>query len=273
MLSKDNYLRLLGKSVLRTLEDKIEFLHSLQIFNNWSKRSIEKLSFAFELKSFKQNEILYQETESSVGAYVVLKGEVELTTSNKVERNLPRKLKVALIGERDFFGDEELLNEAPRKYTARCSSKVLSVYFISKPDFFQKINSESLSCLVRANSIRNRVREARLNSVVKYRHFCVVAAKEELVKKTRSFFSLKPKKKQALKSVSRNLCLSEEMLRNIRKRSLFHISSPTASILISNAKIKRPRSINTFYITKGFQPKNGLPSGIFQRMQNRIRDL
>ena len=272
-LSKDNYLRLLGKSVLKLLEDKIEFLHSLQMFNNWSKRSIEKLSYAFELKSFKHNEIIYQEGECSIGAYVVIKGEVELTATNRVEKDLPRKLMVALIGEKDFFGDEELLIEAPRKYSARCSSKVLSAYFILKPDFFQKINSESISCLVRANNIRNRIRETRLNSVKKYKHFNIISATPELPKKKGSRFTFIHRKKQTCKPAYRNLCLSEILMKTIKKRSLFNVNSPTASILISNSIYKRPRSVNTFFITKGFQPKNGLPSGIFQRMQNRIRDL
>lgn len=272
-LSKDNYLRLLGKSASKMLEDKIDFLHSLQIFNKWSKGSIEKISFSFEHRMYKQRDVIYEAGDHSLGAFVVIKGEVELTIMNKVEKDFPKKLKVALIGEKDFFGDEEVLNGTNRKYTARCTSKLLSVYFITDSDFLNRISPESLELLVRGNSIRNQFRQSRIDSIKKYSRETITSITPDIKKKSTFVLNFTPRHRQSQKSNTRNLCLSENLLKKIRKRSLVNVTSPTASILINKNVLKQPRSVRTFYHHKGFQPKNHLPSGIFRRIQTRLREL
>jgi CRP-like cAMP-binding protein len=270
-LSKENYIRLLGKSMSKMLEDKIEFLHSLKLLNRWSKRSIEKLSFVFHPRSFKQGEIIYSKDDPSIGAFVIITGEVELTIWNKSEKNLPKELKVALICEKDFFGDDEVLKDTKRKFNAKCVSKVLTTYFISKEDFLEKIDKDSLSNLVKSNKLRNSLRESRLDSVRNNRNFGI----KELVKKERntyglSFENLKFKKRIIKGQPHRNLCLSQSVMKKIRKRSLVNVCSPTASILITSPIPPKAKSPSVFYNTNGFQPR-GLPLGIFHKIAGRIR--
>lgn len=270
-LSKENYLRLLGKSMSKMLEDKIEFLHSLQLLSKWSKRSIEKLSFFFEARNFKQGEIIYSQGEPASEAFVIIHGDVELTTTSYIGKDLPKVLKVALIGEKDFFGDDEILKGANREFTAKCVSKVLQTYYISKSDFLEKIDRDSLSFLVKSNKIRNTLRESRLCSV---RNVGNIESIEKIqIKRNTNNFSFENMKfsKKILKGKPhRNLCLSQSVMKKIRKRSLVHVCSPTASILITSPVPNREKIVNTFVNSNGFQPRN-LPMGIFQQLKSKMR--
>ena len=127
-LCKEDYLRILGQTFAKKLDEKVNFLHSLKIFSNWSKKSLEKLSFFFSEKEYKANEILYKKNDEPDGVYIIINGEVEFTVNKKFKSSeFPKMLKVALITSNDIFGDEEILLDLKRKYTAKCHSKILDV--------------------------------------------------------------------------------------------------------------------------------------------------
>ena len=270
-LSKDNYLRLLGKSFSKMLEEKIEFLHSLSVFSIWSKKSLEKLSYFFIHKTYKQKEIIYSKGEPSKGVFVVVNGEVELTTSNLTALNLPKVLKVAVIAERDFFGDEEVLNGVCRKYSARCLSKTVSVFWVSSEDFLNKIGQDSLALLRKSNYLRNSLRETRLNGVR-----CLSnneSKSPESTRRVNTSFGNTIAKKKISQSPSKNLCISPLAMKRIEKRSLANLHSPTVSIIQNSPITHRPKSVNVFVNVKGFQPINLPPSGVFRSIRNRIKGI
>ena len=271
-LSKDNYLRLLGKSFAKMLEDKIELLHCLPIFNRWSKKSLEKLSFVFTTLTYKQNQVIYSAGQPAECAYIVFKGEVELTTTNQVDKILPKELKVAIIGEKDFFGDDELLLDVNRKYTAKCASKTLNLYCINKEDFLTKIDKESLQCLVRSNYIRDSLRQLKFKSLGNYKNeLNKTQNNESKIRISPNMPQIHIVRKVAKASPVRNLCISPRMMRNIEKKSLANLSSSTVSIIENSPFVTRPKSVNIFINSNGFQPRSQMPSGTFWRLHNRLK--
>lgn len=271
-LSKDNYLRLLGKSFAKMLEDKIELLHCLPLFNRWSKKSLEKLTFFFNTVTYKQNQVIYYKDQKAECAFIVVKGEVELTTTNQVDKILPKELKVAIIGQKDFFGDEELLLDVNRKYTAKCASKFLSLYCINKEDFLTKIDKESLKYLVRSNYIRDNLRQLKFKSLGNYNKGMNKTQSPEFKNRiSPNLPQIHIIRKVAKASPVRNLCISPRMMKNIEKKSLANLNSSTVSITENSPVITRPKSVNIFINVNGFQPRSQVPSGTFWKLHSRLK--
>lgn len=243
----------------------------MPLFNRCSKKSLEKLSYFFFPKTYKHNQVIYFKDQVADYAFVIVKGEVELTIANQVDRALPKELKVAIIGQKDLFGDEELLLNSNRKYTARCVSKAVSLFCIQKEDFLTKIDKESLQLLVRSNFLRNNLRQIRLKSVENNKIELNRSANLRNRKITGFNFPYISLKKINKPSPVRNLCVSPMVMRHIEKKSLAYIHSPTVSIIRNSPVTTRPKSVNIFINMSGFQPRNQLPSGTFLKLQSRLR--
>jgi CRP-like cAMP-binding protein len=269
-LSKESYLRLLGKSFSRMLEEKIEFLHSLPVFSSWTKKSLEKLSYFFIPKDFKQNEMIYFKGDFSLQVFVIINGDVELTISNMSSNSLPKTLKVAVISDKDFLGDDEVLLGVPRKYSARCLTKTVSVYSIAAQDFLSKIDKESLKLLRKTNVLRDSLRKSRLDGVRSLSNNEKSVSPDSFKREKLTIGPIYSKKK-IINSPSKNLAFSPLALKRIEKRSLANLHSPTVSIIQNSPVTHRPKSVNVFINVKGFQPINLPPAGIFRRLQNRIK--
>ena len=179
ILSKENYLKILGKSDARKLEEIVEFLHSVSIFTHYSKRALDKLSYYFKSHCFSRNQIVYKENDIAESVYIVKSGEFELSKNSielknqdsfykykasKATKSSKRSIipKIALLGKGEIFGDEEILKSLPRAFTCTCASKGELLY-ISKHDFLSKIRSEdSIKTLVDSNIARENTRYSRL---------------------------------------------------------------------------------------------------------------
>lgn len=276
VLTKEDYMRLLGKSFSRKLEEKIEFLHGLKVFEDWSKKSIEKLTFFFKYRIYKKKEIFYAKNDEVDGAFIIVSGEIELTTECECSNSnhLPKNLKIAIISANDIFGDEEILLNVPRKYTAHCKSDIAEVFWISKEDFLTKIGKDSLKQLVIRNYARNNIREYRIRSVERtietnLRYSSTPQANKPLLKN--SFSSVKRiRKKKA--SPSPNNRVNTKLMDSIKKRSGIQLSSPTVSIIDNCVVTFKQKNTNVFMNCNGFQPNQNF-CGIFKKIHQRIRGL
>ncbi|OMJ92546.1 hypothetical protein SteCoe_4679 [Stentor coeruleus] len=276
VLYKEDYNRLLGHSFAKKLEEKIEFLHSLKVFSEWSKRSIEKLTFFFKQRHYKKKDLIYAKDDKADGAYIIIKGEIELTTITKSSnnKNLPRALKVALITTKDIFGDEEILLNIPRKYCAHCKSDSAEVFWISRDDFLSKISKESLKQLILRNNARNKMRQYRLKSIEHMSENKRNYSATPMTIKPNIDISLSLIKRFRKREVSQSpkLFISTKMLNCLKKKSGIQMASPTASIIENCVVTSRPRNANVFFNNKGFQP-NGNFYGVFKKIQERIRGM
>lgn len=272
-LSKENYLKILGKSFLQKLDERINFLHGLKIFSKWSKKSLEKLTYFFEQRVVRNNEFIYKQGEEADRVYFIQSGEIELTVASTITKSsyFPKSLKIAVISENDIFGDDEVIKGITRKFSTRCITNTANLLWISKQYFLMRVNKDSLRSLKSTNLIRSNFREKRMKTI-------------EIEKKSESGSTLiKPqvfirtlckttnKLLKDLKFRNTSVRVSGKFIDSIKKKSLLDVSSPTALIIDEVIK-DSPKTIRFFYNTKGFQPSNKNPSGAFQSIQKNFKD-
>lgn len=132
------------------------FLRSLEHFRDWNVAKLYRLASITLAMQYKQGQTLYSIGESAHDLYVIQEGQVEIKVEIEVERTnrwpvrqdrwqevrLKRRFEKTLrvCGKGDFFGEQELLGNKPRRATAIC--KTDCIIFIIKDEFYREIFSE-----------------------------------------------------------------------------------------------------------------------------------
>lgn len=176
-LTKEHYLKIIGRVENIRLEEKVNLLHSVSIFSSWTKRALEKLSYFFKSSKFVRKQVVYREGDNADWIFVVKSGEFELSKNSDlvkrkrksclIEQKLMGKIsnKVAILGTSEMFGDEEAIKDIFRIYTCTCISNG-ELFIISKYDFTTKIRSEeAFQFLFDTNSMRENLRNSRLSII------------------------------------------------------------------------------------------------------------
>src|SRR5574343_604456 len=78
ILSKEDYMNIIGKLEARRLEIFIEFLHNIPIFRPWTKKKLEVLTFYLNKVQFKRKQEVFKIGSRAEFVYIVLEGEFEL---------------------------------------------------------------------------------------------------------------------------------------------------------------------------------------------------
>ncbi|CAG9316510.1 unnamed protein product [Blepharisma stoltei] len=179
-LSKEPYLRILGKLTAQKLDELVSFLSKLPVFSSWTAKSLVNLSYYFTQVKFTRNQVIYSEGDPPACAYIIREGEVQLTRSYKIQ--IPsnnkslctlknrikkhQKIKVAILTKGEMFGDAELLSNNPRSYTCTCSSSEVDLLTISKLEFKRRIiKEESIFYIMKKNKIKEECRETTYGGV------------------------------------------------------------------------------------------------------------
>ena len=119
------------------IEDELDFLSSVPIFDSLSKRQKIKLQKIIHIRSYEKGEIVFRQGDPGVGLYIVKDGEVDVYNEYS---NLTCS-KITTLQHGDFFGETSLLNETPRSATiVSGKSSVLWGHF--KPDLLNLIDSD-----------------------------------------------------------------------------------------------------------------------------------
>lgn len=163
-LSKDNYQKLIEKSVKRDIQCRITFLKSFRIFQNMSTTQLEKLLSQVELRTVRRGKVMFKIGDKTDGVYLIQDGSFEVTkpksimndvnsTAEKLRMDPMMRFKlrknasvirdksletvrIAILGMRESFGLEECplrTNQKPqnRSYTVTCVQNDSKVIFIS----------------------------------------------------------------------------------------------------------------------------------------------
>lgn len=176
VLSKKDFIRILGTFTNRKFDEIARFLKSLPLFAGWGLNSLVRLGYYFRPIRFKRNQKVFSEGEPSEFVYIIKKGEVEMskgiivkTPSQVVIGNHGRPLpsvkksqihtsgRIAIVGFGEIIGDDDALNGEFYTKTCRCYSSNAEMLQISSFEFRKRIRSEeSLSILAEKNAFRNR---------------------------------------------------------------------------------------------------------------------
>lgn len=118
--------------------------HFLHVFSGFSETDISNFTFYFNERNCKIKQVIYKQFDEPDALYLVKTGEVKLLMEDHPENVQIGKssdlkssarggdLKVCLLTDGQFFGEEVLLDLKQRKFTAICSMSKTILFKISK---------------------------------------------------------------------------------------------------------------------------------------------
>jgi CRP-like cAMP-binding protein len=178
-LSKAEFTRILQKTETTKLENKINFLRTISAFKNWTRDSLQKLTYYLKPTKYKQGAIVYKENATSNEVFIVRTGEFKFykqllqesfTPSSLTQRRRSStgtlKLHADIKGVREIFGIDDMIEGRPRTMTCECSSSTGALYAISKKDFIDQIQkSDSWDYFVKVHDQQEAWREQKLKRI------------------------------------------------------------------------------------------------------------
>lgn len=174
VLSKKDFIRILGNFTNKRFDEMADFLKGLPIFTGWSLNTLVRLSYLFRNLKFKRNQKLFSEGDRAENVYIIKSGEFELTKGIMIKRSphivigkIGRPLKntkkqetflqgkMSIVGFGEVIGDDDALNGEFYSKTCTCYSTSAEVLKISSIEFKKRIRSEeSLNILAEKNAFR-----------------------------------------------------------------------------------------------------------------------
>ena len=110
------------KKLTKEVENNIEFLSSVPIFDSLSRRQKEKINSFIHVRRYEIDEIVFRQGDPGVGLYILREGEVSVFSENIKDMT---KTCITKLAKGDFFGEIALLNEAPRSATIITSKETV----------------------------------------------------------------------------------------------------------------------------------------------------
>ena len=132
-MSRGNRFDVLLKRI-RGKEGKIiPVLRTVPIFEGLAYRDLKKIELIVHERTFMPDEVVFYERQPGTGMYIVKEGLIRLTKTTEGER-----VKIAELGEGEFFGEMSLLEEYPRsaEATAVVKTEALGIF---RPDLLDLI--------------------------------------------------------------------------------------------------------------------------------------
>lgn len=172
VLSKDDYLNIIGKIESRKLELFIEFLHDIPTFSSWTKKKLELLTYHLVKVPYKRKQIVFSINSPPEYVYIVQEGEFELAKTLTTKKMNNKKesfiLKVALLTRGEVFGDEEVLKNKNHRLTCTCYSTTGVLLRIKAEDFKLKVTDELVEEFTKKRKSKSLLRGTRLENFTKY---------------------------------------------------------------------------------------------------------
>lgn len=136
------------------LASKIEFLRSLELFNNICKAELEQLATVCFNERFKKKSYIFFERDSGHKFYMIQEGKIKITKTD-AEGN---EVILAILCEGEAFGEMSLIDGLMRNANAVAMEDV-SLLTLSDKDFFNLIikNSTFALNLLKILTLRLRI--------------------------------------------------------------------------------------------------------------------
>ena len=183
VLDKQNYNRILASILLKKQNELVELLRNQSFFKNLTRGSILKLSYCFEEKTVKKDQVLYKEGDTNNFLFLIREGELKLSQNVKIDMIDPndpmtkgmiflrkfvyRKADIGIVTTGELLGLSDLDNQIYTS-TCICMSNTSKVLVITKKDFKRRINTqESLNLINTGVSLRNSIHQNSIKSMTK----------------------------------------------------------------------------------------------------------
>ena len=164
VLSKPDYMKVIGKAEAKLLDRKIQFLKETPFFAKWSKRQLEKVSYYFNYKKYTRNQVVFTQGSRPLFVYLIRSGEFELNKPLLLDNSKETKynIKVALLGKGEMIGEDEVISGQNYKNTCVCYSGIGEILMISAQNFIIKFYQKPESQEVVKRKLKIMIREERV---------------------------------------------------------------------------------------------------------------
>jgi len=134
---KYNFLKHHFTNLSSDVEEDIDFLGTVPIFDSLSKRQKIKLHAIIHVRNYEKGECVFRQGDPGVGLYIVKKGLVEVFH----ETEELSCCKISVLKKGDFFGEIALLNESVRTATVVAYEKT-TLLGLFKPDLLNLMDAD-----------------------------------------------------------------------------------------------------------------------------------
>ncbi len=108
----------------------LDFLKSIDIFSNLKIKEIKRLERTLHTRTYRKDEVIFNEGEPGAALYILREGEVEII----INYTTSAPITLTKLTNGMFFGEIALFDETARSATV-VASKECEIIALSKPDF------------------------------------------------------------------------------------------------------------------------------------------
>lgn len=147
-LSRDDYMRILKGYEEKKLGEMVKMLKSLQIFENWTRYSIVKITYLFDHRRYVRNQVVYRYKDQADQVFIIKSGEFRfsytvvereegLLNQRRLVKN--KQLQMFTKGVHEMFGEDDVIEGKSRSLNCVCISLVGEVIVMEKNDFLRRL--------------------------------------------------------------------------------------------------------------------------------------
>ena len=148
VLSKEDYMAIIGKIESKKLDDFIDFLRTIPVLKSWAKKDLEVLTYHFKPITYQRKQVVFKINTTPKFVFIVKSGEFEVmkpvTFTNSKGDEESYMAKIALLGKGEMFCDEEVIHNKKTSAACVCYSTVGELLYISAKDFLLKFENEDI---------------------------------------------------------------------------------------------------------------------------------
>lgn len=147
-LDRQTFRNILTRNNYYFLNEKVNFLKRIQLFNGFTNEQYIKLANTMEMKTFQSNEIIIQKSTKANTFYMIQEGLIKISDSNEsnsndsIKKNTEQKFNEYILQYDQYFG-EKILNDLDESnelndFTAVAISKV-NAFLIQKENLLNTL--------------------------------------------------------------------------------------------------------------------------------------
>jgi CRP-like cAMP-binding protein len=116
-------------------KDIVSVLQNCYLFDDLNRRELKFVSELVHPRYFKPGEVVFQEGDTGIGMYIIVRGTVNIMVNNRYASNDEKKdLFVTRLKKGDFFGEISFAEDNGKRTASAIAHEDLLVIGFFKPD-------------------------------------------------------------------------------------------------------------------------------------------
>ncbi len=137
------------------MNEAMNFLRNVPIFNELSEQDLEKIAGLGIRKKYKKGGIILLEEETGAALFVITSGKVKIVRMD----DDGREVILSILGESDFFGEMAILDGLTRSASVVATAKS-ELFMIHRRDFLKLLNDYPSVGIALLRELTGRLRKA-----------------------------------------------------------------------------------------------------------------